>query len=474
MLDIIQNVFGKNKEGNAALSRDEIAALLKVDPKAVEQFEQTYQEQMMSEDLPDNLFELNSKTAARIRKGVPADDATVQDIISRIIRELIADTTVYIYDGTNGSFHGFPLLPENTNPVTNEEIKRLPETLRPELTGNLMKRDIGENSFPHLLFFLKGMQEEKRQKRKKEYYQMFRRGLDTLDLDDITYAIIGMNRNSMGYWLPSLARALKPGFFRIPRTVIAKVPLPLLQLTRLEYFEHTSTTMEIVNRWAYEAFRLQEDKDYFIKTGVFSSKYDFRNAHVHGTKEVHELGEYLLFIHFQCVMMASPLSRPSIYGAATTNEWVVREFIPDQENNPCIYKGLPLHTEYRVFVDCDTKEILCIVPYWDPETMKQHFASGNSMHDKHDYVVYKAHEEVLMRRFNETKEEVKNHVLTDVLPGLDLPGQWSIDIMKNGDDYWIIDMAVAENSTFYNRIPSELRRPMEEDWIPELNGAETA
>lgn len=56
--------------------------------------------------------------------------------------------------------------------------------------------------------------------------------------------------------------------------------------------------------------------------------------------------------------MASPLSQPSIYGVSTTNEWVVREFIPDKEGNPCIYKGLPLHTEYRVFVDCDTDEVL--------------------------------------------------------------------------------------------------------------------
>lgn len=53
-------------------------------------------------------------------------------------------------------------------------------------------------------------------------------------------------------------------------------------------------------------------------------------------------------------------TQPSIYGAATTNEWVVREFIKDKENNPCIYKGLPLHTEYRVFIDADTKEVLGI------------------------------------------------------------------------------------------------------------------
>ena len=42
----------------------------------------------------------------------------------------------------------------------------------------------------------------------------------------------------------------------------------------------------------------REDKEYFIKTGTYSSKFDFRNARVSGPKEVRELGEYLLFIHF--------------------------------------------------------------------------------------------------------------------------------------------------------------------------------
>ena len=97
------------------------------------------------------------------------------------------------------------------------------------------------------------------------------------------------------------------------------------------------------------------------------------NAHVKGAKEVRELGEYLTFIQFQAQNMAGPLATPSIYGVSTTNEWVVREFIGDKENNPCIYKGLPLHTEYRVFIDCDKNEIIGFNPYWDPEIMLKRF-----------------------------------------------------------------------------------------------------
>ena len=57
----------------------------------------------------------------------------------------------------------------------------------------------------------------------------------------------------------------------------------------------TRATLDIVDEFCRQVFSLDETKEYFIKNGVYSSKYDFRNAHVKGAKEVRELGEYLLF-----------------------------------------------------------------------------------------------------------------------------------------------------------------------------------
>ncbi len=57
---------------------------------------------------------------------------------------------------------------------------------------------------------------------------------------------------------------------------------------------------------------------------------------------------------------------------------------------PCIYKGLPLHTEYRVFVDADEKKVLGLNPYWEPEVMKQRFGhepDAASPHNVHDYII---------------------------------------------------------------------------------------
>ena len=337
-----------------------------------------------------------------------------------------------------------------------------------------MKVDIAEKSYPHLLWYYEKSKTAKTEKQRRDAYHHFRQGLDILDLDAVTYEIIGTNPNSMGHWLPKLVEACRgQDFFKIPATTIAKVPMTLLQLTRQEYTELTPTTLRIVDQWAHEAFGLNDEKEYFIKTGTYSSKFDFRNAHVHGAKEVRELGEYLLFIHYQALQMASPLCQPCIYGVSTTNEWVVREFIHDKENNPCIYKGLPLHTEYRVFVDCDTDSVIGISPYWEPNVMKNRFAHGddaNSPHQIHDYVIYASHEDKLMQRYYENYRQVSEQI-SAILPNLDLHGQWNIDIMQNGDDFWFIDMALAENSAFYNCVPENLRRPSVENWIPQLPDA---
>ena len=80
-------------------------------------------------------------------------------------------------------------------------------------------------------------------------------------------------------------------------------------------------------------------------------------------------------------MMAGPLTSPCIYGVSTTNEWIVREFIKDKENNGQIYHGLPLHTEYRVFIDFDTDEVIGISPYWEPELMKKRFSKNEDSND---------------------------------------------------------------------------------------------
>ena len=225
---------------------------------------------------------------------------------------------------------------------------------------------------------------------------------------------------------------------------------------------------------------MDDSKDYFIKTGVFSSKYEFRNAHVHGEKEVQELGEYLLFIHYQACMFASPMNNVSCYGAGTTTDWVVREYIPPvydksyPDGYPYIYHGLPLRTEYRVFIDGDDKQVLGISPYWKPDVMKKRFGDGEDSDDPdmvHDYITYSMAEESLMKRYEENKNKIVEEI-GKIIPYMQIHGQWSIDVMQNGDDFYIIDMALAQDSALKECVPHHLLKEKKEDWIPVIETKE--
>lgn len=453
------------------LDRDQIAELLRTTPAAVEAFEDAYRTHKLDTNVDENdLFGMNSRQAAAMTR---ADvDEAAGDLVRRITDELVAQTSVWHYAPEDGvRVMSFPALPDG-HEVTREEVATLPREMRPQLTGSLVTKDIDEDSAPAILWFYAKSKEAEANgntEQARQLYHHFRQGLDILDLDPLTYAVIGTNPNSMGHWLPALVEAARNvEELRIPETTIARVPLPILQLTRCEYMTLTPTTKRIVDEWAKKVFGLEADGDYFIKTGTYSSKFDFHNVRVNGATEIDELGEYLLFIHFQALQMASPLCRPCIYGVSTTNEWVVRRFIPDTENRPTIYNGLPLRCEYRVFVDCDTDEVLGIHPYWDPKVMKSKFDSASDPDSLHDSVTYRAAEPELMHTYEANKDRVAA-LARELLPNLDLAGQWSIDVMQDGDDLWLIDMALAENSAFYREtVPEALMRPSEEHWMPEL------
>lgn len=57
-----------------------------------------------------------------------------------------------------------------------------------------------------------------------------------------------------------------------------------------------------------------------------------------------------------------------------------------------------------------------------------------------------------------------------LLPNIVLHGQWSIDIMQNDDDFYIIDMALAQDSALLFCVPEKRRKRIDENWLPTLKG----
>lgn len=130
-----------------------------------------------------------------------------------------------------------------------------------------------------------------------------------------------------------------------------------------------------------------------------------------------------------------------------------------------------VHSQFRlkgglpVFREPAFKEILGASPYWRSDVMKNEFKKVSSPQERHDYVVYKMHEDILNQRYHESVQTVLAE-LKKVIPRIELTGQWSVDVMRNGNDYYIIDMALAENSALNDCVPSNRLRAYPQQWLP--------
>lgn len=456
MFDLFKNLKSKStlyeltpKKSYSKAELDTLALLIKNNSVRQSAFESAYEEIESKLETP-NLAQQNAQR--QIEKSDKLVDLTseTEEVVEKIVEELVSQTV--IWDSEVGDLLALP------NPIQHygkEVAPKLEKQLGVQFTGYLAKQDVPEPSGKTLLSIYKRYIETGT----LHLYHTFRQGLDILDIDEVLYRLLHLDPNAMSNWLLPIKQVVdKTGFFKIPKTSIIKVPLTLLQSTRVyEFQDLNSLSLEIINRYAQKVFDLNVEKDYFIKTGTFSSKFDFRNAKVTKGQEVLELGSYLWYIQHQANQMASPLNNKVMYGVSSNNEWVVREFIDDVEGNPTIYNGLPLHTEYRVFVDFDTEEVIGISPYWHPQVMKENLLDigvSAPIQKNHDYINYINHEETLMKRYEENKNLVVSEV-SRLFAGCRLKGQWSIDIMQNGSDFWLIDMARASESALSECVPKE-------------------
>lgn len=282
------------------------------------------------------------------------------------------------------------------------------------------------------------------------------RSLSVSDLSDRLYNQFAQNKNSIANWFPDLVTAVErtknekdeSDFnFMLPKTKIMRLPIELAQFIRLEYQETEKEDRDFFNDYIFKGFELEEDKTYFIKTGVFSSKFQFANTKC---SEPLEMGEYFQVINNFAMQV----------GAGHSVDLTVREYIEDVEKNPTIYNGMPLRTEFRSFVNFDTGAVYGTVPYWHPIVMKRALKMGLSDSMERDYVSYKGHEEKLMDEFNKYVGLVNKELEKLIKNFGKLKGEYSIDVMKNGEDFYVIDMALMSESALTELLPSYIYSPV--------------
>lgn len=140
------------KREDKSFSYEELAAMLKTSPEALETFEGTYKRQVLdSGALSENFLQWDTATVkAMFDKRVPFT-RDLETLIDRIVGELTDGTRLYIYDEKRGGYYVNYAASRYAVTVTNNDLKKYPEELRPQLTGNLVKVDISEPSYKILL-----------------------------------------------------------------------------------------------------------------------------------------------------------------------------------------------------------------------------------------------------------------------------------------------------------------------------------
>lgn len=148
----LENVFGK-KAKKAMMTKEEIAEFIKTNPEALRSFEESYTKHVKNK-VSNNFFAVNAKQAVSEKcflSDFAAENVHLDALVQRIVAELLDSAAVYVWDGADDHVQTFDSLPEDYVPVSNEDLKSVPEGYRPELTGYLYKRDIGEAASGMLL-----------------------------------------------------------------------------------------------------------------------------------------------------------------------------------------------------------------------------------------------------------------------------------------------------------------------------------
>lgn len=250
--------------------------------------------------------------------------------------------------------------------------------------------------------------------------------------------------NNMSKWLPAITPADgEKRELRIPKTTIVQVPDDICQ----SFFMERPGDRERIVQFSKDQImpKAKEAGIYpsiFMKNGGFSDKYRF-NLCTPGPDEVN-IAMHLISMNYDALC----------FDTDGITEVCIRELIPhNTRTTPCIYQGMPLRPEFRIFYDFDRHQPLYVVNYWDWD-----YCHDAICRDYTDKIVYEAHYSKLLDQYNKYKNDVVKMVAADMRYVFDLKGIWSIDVMlcepqeyqKEYEGFWLIDMAVGHRSAYWN------------------------
>lgn len=245
--------------------------------------------------------------------------------------------------------------------------------------------------------------------------------------------------NNFSHWYPKLQKSFQEygvDYLSMPRSVIIPVPLNVMRML----FDPANNIPQI-HKFVREGIMPKIPNDMFfifMKNGTFSNKYDF-NCSCKCRRNELELTNNFININYGAACC----------DAGGISEIVLRDYIGDwnwlDEHVPCIYNGMPLRPEFRVFYNFDNR-LMYLANYWDYNYC--HEAIERSATDK---IVYDSYYPYILNFYENNKCSVERLVADSMGIVEGLSGEWSIDVMWDAESrkYWLIDMAKAEQSAYY-------------------------
>lgn len=248
--------------------------------------------------------------------------------------------------------------------------------------------------------------------------------------------------NLFSKWWP----AVKDCGIMVPKSTVFPVPPELMKHF---YMEKPDEDIAAVQAWVDKTV-LPGLKDaglqglLFVKNGTFSNKFVADKSCM---VLPNELTDAIININYAAACCGADMS-------GGCNELVVRQRIQhDERVTPCIYHGLPLRSEFRVFYDFDLKKVLFTADYWDYDYIYDH------LHDVTDKIILSHERERLENTFKEKKSMAETLVAEHMANVDGLSGPWSVDLMMTeAGEMYLIDMAVAEQSSYWEFRPGNERK----------------
>lgn len=259
---------------------------------------------------------------------------------------------------------------------------------------------------------------------------------------DFKYGVRDME-NRFSHWFKAVKDISGP--IRVPKTVVFQTPLEVVQACCMDKPEKDRKTIQqFVDQTVRPKLREcgLDHQLLFVKNSTFSNKFSATGSCLTTSLD---LPQAIVNIN-QGAMMC-------IMGYDGTDELVVRErILHNSTRTATIYDGLPFRPEFRVFYDFDAKEVIFVANYWEPSYV------GSHLHDLTDKIVWEHQAPIIQDIFEARKAEVADLVGTALQSIKGLSGPWSVDIMldrpeKEGGTFWLIDMAVAEMSAYWEQRP---------------------